>query len=67
MKDNEMTREEFCIAQSMIASIRNISSLYESETSDEDITESLRRISEKIIEETGVMQRENAIDFTKWL
>ena len=67
MKDNEMTREEFCIAQSMIASIRNISSLYGSEASDEDITESLRRISEKIIEETGAIQRENATDFTKWL
>lgn len=64
-----LTRAEFCIAQSVIAAIRNISSMYESSPHEQEIHvgEGIPLLVAMIKENTSLWQRENAADFLKFL
>ena len=61
-KEIGMTRAEFCIAQSAIAAIRNISSMYESNLVEQEIHlgEEFDRIAQLVRDNTSKWQRENA-------
>lgn len=60
-----MKREEYCIAQSVIAAIRNISSMYESDGVEQEIhgSETRDRIFSLIEKHTTIWQRQNAAEF----
>lgn len=64
-----MNREEYCIAQSVVAAIRIISSMYESDGEEQEIHvgDSRDRIVEFVKKTTTEWQRENAADLLKSL
>lgn len=69
MTTQQLTRAEFCIAQSVIAAIRNISSMYESDRVEHEICtgDGVGLMADLIEKNTTRWQRENAAEFLKFL